>query len=237
MEVTGTLQDYVCGGYFLARVARSYRKSAFLPNAIVTVSECLTQTLPNSWAIEWMQDDQKRRQESARRCGLDGDDIERFILWTTERVNRDEIGVNNVMFSKSTADDLLQSFAFDRTDWRLLALGLRKDRIESFLANLRPDQGPRTFGVRDAVKHRKEPNPKGDLLGYDVLGMNGCGEFHSWFCNSLEERIATELGIRPGPDGLLATYAEAEACAEYAARPGAAEPVAWHPFAMINYPI
>jgi hypothetical protein len=38
--------------------------------------------------------------------------------------------------------------------------------------------------------------------------MNGYGELHSWFCNSLEEAIAKELGIRPGGDGLLATYAE-----------------------------
>ena len=141
MEVTGTFQDYVCGGYFLARVARSYRKSEFLPDAILTVSGCLTETLPNSWAIEWMGD-QNDRFDAARACGLSDRDVGRFTDWVTERVNRGEIGISNVIFSKSTADDLLRSFPFDRTDWRLLALGLRKDRVELFLTSLQPDRGP-----------------------------------------------------------------------------------------------
>jgi hypothetical protein len=70
-------------------------------------------------------------------------------------VNREAIGVNNVIFSTSTADDFLRSFSFDRTDWRLLTLGLRKERVERFLMSLQPDQGPGTFGVRDAIQQRR----------------------------------------------------------------------------------
>lgn len=239
MDARHKFQDYVCGGYFLARVARNYRRSAYLPNAIVTVSDCFTDTLPDSWAIDWMNVSQEERREAALRCGLGPGDLESFIVWTTERVNRKEIGISNVIFSKSTADDLLRRFTFDPTDWRLLALGLRGDKTDQFLLSLQPTyQGPGTFGVYDAICRRNAPDPAGDLIGYDVLGMNGYGECHSWFCNSLEEPISAELGIRPGPDGLLATYAEAEACAEYASRPEVgAEPVSWYAWAVIGYTI
>jgi hypothetical protein len=232
-------EGYICGGYFVAKIARSYRKSEFLPSAIVTVSNCVTETLPDQWAIDWISATQEQRKEAAFKCGIDASDLKRFIMWTTERVNREEIGINNVIFSKTAAEDLLSTFVFDRTDWRLLALGLRKENLEEFLSSLEPTyQGPRTFGVHDAICRREAPDPAGEIIGYDVLGMNGYNEFHSWLCNLLEERVAAEFGIRPDANGLLATYLEAKACVEYIHRPTTgAEPVAWFPWAVISYPI
>lgn len=138
------------------------------------------------------------------------------------------------------ADDLLKELTFDKSNWRLLSIGLKQDDVDGFLSEFEPatQTEPGMFGIPYMVRQREAPDPAGDLIGYDVLGINGYGECHSWLCNSLEEPISAELGIRPGPHGLLATYSEADACAEYASKPEVgAEPMLWYAWAVISYAI
>jgi len=117
--------------------------------------------------------------------------------------------------------------------------GLRQDQVEEFLSEFEPARQtwPGIFGIPDVIRRREAPDPTGQLIGFDVLGI-AYGEFHSWFCHSLEEPIAAELGIRTGAYGLLPTWSEANARAEYASRlEVGAEPVPWYAWAVISYPI
>jgi hypothetical protein len=239
----GELSEYVCGGYFLAKLARSYRHSDLVPATIITVSSCIAKTFPPDWAFDPAKVAELGSAEAASSYGIAVNDVSKLITWTAERMSRYEIGFPNLFSSKKVADEFLGTFSFDRSDWRLLALGLHQDQVKDFLQDVEPEAAPTTRAFRPLVLHeviarRESPDPSGKLIGFEVIAMDGYGECHSWFCNRLEEPIAAELSIRPGEYGLLPTWPEADACAEYASRPEVgAEPLSWYAWAVISYPI
>jgi hypothetical protein len=68
------LNGYICGGYFVVTVASNSGpvefceicKAELPPGDIVTLSTCLTVTLPEAWALEWVKIDDEERKRRAR---------------------------------------------------------------------------------------------------------------------------------------------------------------------------
>ncbi|MGC4068432.1 MAG: hypothetical protein QM784_28055 [Polyangiaceae bacterium] len=73
-------------------------------------------------------------------------------------------------------------------------------------------------------------------LGFEVLGANWGGSFHTFSCNSLEQQFSENIGIAFNQDGLIDTYEDALKASEYTNRDDVgAEPVAWYPFRLDEY--
>ena len=64
------LSEYVCGGYFIAKVTRYYRKSDLVPDPIVTVSPCMAKTLAGVWALDRVTMTEQQRKEAALNDGI-----------------------------------------------------------------------------------------------------------------------------------------------------------------------
>lgn len=65
------------------------------------------------------------------------------------------------------------------------------------------------------------------VLGWEVLGAEIGGGFHSWLCNSIQNHAFAKHGIRPGPLGLLSSEADACAVLRMIDEGLGAEPVPW----------
>jgi hypothetical protein len=240
--------DYLCSGYFIAKVANrsgpvdfcEICKARLPPGDIVTLSTCLTATIPNHWALEWVTITDENREDRAKRWGLSTSDQKDFIKWTTERFSAGEIGWPNAMRTLKTAKDLLRRFPIERSGSHLLGLGLRKGNAESFIASLAPTrEGGLLPDIAKTISQELTLDPSGRLLGYEVLGWEIDG-FHSWYCSLSRKDISEQFGIGVGANGLLKTYADAVLVADGAARPHDASPwgsVVWYPWAVVSYPI
>ncbi|MGH7815167.1 MAG: hypothetical protein ACREQI_14335 [Candidatus Binataceae bacterium] len=240
-KIQDSLDDYIWGGYYIAKLATDYKKSNLVPDAIITLSDCIAEFLPDSdWSIDWMSSAEER-EKRAEKCGFPSAQRDAFVKWSTELMRVGKFGLPNVLLSMETATELLRRFPFDRSEWHLLGAGLRKDEVDRFIALCAPPtyQGQGQDGVYEALVRKEQLHRSGRILGYDVLGHEEYGGgFHSWFCNSLEEEVAEKLGIRPDHNGLLKTYAEAAACAQYAGDPDThAEPASWNAWVLVDYPI
>lgn len=243
-----TLDDYVCGGYFIAKPASNSGPTEFCdickaelpPGEIVTLSTCLTVTLPHDWAYEWVDYPDEERQRRAGIWGFRDSDLDEFIKWTTEKQNAGEIGYPNILLSSGTATDLLRKFGIGRDGFNVLGLGLRRDNTSSFVAEYAPTRENELLpDFAAAVGRESALDPGGHIIGYEVLGWEVDG-FHSWFCSLPEKDISHELGIYPGPNGLLESYDDAVRVAKAALQPHDAAPfgsVAWYPWAIVSYPV
>jgi len=140
------LEQYVCGGYFIVRTADSSGpvefceicKAKLPPGEILTMSTCLTVTLPHNWAYQWVNVTDEERRRSAQSWGLAESDLNEFMQWTTERQRAGEIGYPNVLRTLDTARELLRRFPIGCNGWNLLGLGLRRDNAASFVAEYAP---------------------------------------------------------------------------------------------------
>jgi hypothetical protein len=71
--------------------------------------------------------------------------------------------------------------------------------------------------------------------GYEILGAEVGGSFHSFLCNYLEVPYQQQLQVRFNDYGLIADYADAVRAAEFTNLPTTgAEPVPWYPWVVIE---
>src|SRR5258708_1771541 len=134
----GNFNDYICGGYFIVKVASNSGSVEFCdickaklpPGDIITLSTCLTTTLPHAWALEWVKTSDEDRIERGSKWGLSGRELKDFIEWTTAKFSTGEFAYPNAIFELETATELLQKFAIKRNGWNLLGLGLRTENVE-----------------------------------------------------------------------------------------------------------
>ena len=243
-----SLDRYVCGGYFIAKPANNSGPVDFceickaqLPAGdIVTLSTCLTVTLPHNWSYEWVDTADEERKRRGEIWGLRDTDLTEFIEWTTETLHTGEIGYPNVLLTLEIARDLLHRFPISRDGWNLLGLGLRRDNAASFVAEYGPlKENERLPPIADAISKEMTFDASGEVIGYEVLGWEVDG-FHSWFCSRSEKDGSQELGVRPGSNGLFESYDDAAKVANAAVRPHDAAPfgsIAWYPWAVVSYPI
>jgi len=246
-DPNGELGSYVCVGYFIVKPASNSSPIEFCeickanlpPGEIITLSTCLTATLPYTWAYGWVNQDDDRRRRSGQIWGLKDSELDEFIKWTTERQRAGEIGYPNILPTLDTARELLRKFPICRDGWNLLGLGLRRDIAASYVAEYLPTRENELLPeIAKAISSGSSLDPTGHIIGYEVLGWEI--DFHSWFCSLPEKDVSEELGIRPGSDGLLKSYDDASKVASAAGRPHDGAPfrsVAWFPWAVVAYPV
>jgi hypothetical protein len=242
------LEEYVCGGYFIVRAANSSGpvefceicKAKLPPGEIVTMSTCLTITLPHHWAYQWVKVSDEKRRRKGQFWGLGDSDLNDFINWITQQQLAGTIGYPNALRTLDTARDLLRRFPISRNGWNLLGMGLRRDNAESFVAEYAPIRENELLpDIAEAVSREVAPDPSGQIIGYEVLAWEIDG-FHSWFCSLSKKDVSQELGIRSRPNGLLESYDDAVKIASAAVQPHDAAPfgsVAWYPWAVVSYPV
>jgi hypothetical protein len=117
----------------------------------------------------------------------------------------------------------------------LIGLSLETQIAVEFIRDEEPGTGS-GVGVWTALTQGVRLNPGGALRGFDVLGMEDDGSFHSFSCNDLELTFAQKFGIVFNEHGLIDIYVKAVAASDYANEDEAgAEPVPWYPFRVDEY--
>lgn len=226
------MQDFVSGGYFLARRAstRPGLGSGLLPTNFVTLSDCLTTLVPSAWTLSWAQ--HEGWESKAQACGFDEERMQGLVSWCTEAFSRGEVRWPGVVRSFERARELKRDFFAEDDGFALLGIALSIGEACDFLAE---SIGlGENLGVVLGVEEGFPPEPGGEVLGYDVLGLDFGGGFHSYLCNGLERYFASTFGALPNPHGLFDSRDVATRCAAHAASSGA-EPGVWRAWRVMLY--
>jgi len=202
----------------------------------VTVSTCIVESWPNSWALSWV----KTTPEVARRVResleLDDTDFADLQLWVSRSMDNGKFGWPDVFLSLRSAREFKNRFLGAIAGSRIVGLSLAKDVAAEFLREERPQEGHGAPGVWTMLKREVALNQQASLLGFDVLGAEYGGSFHTFSCNGLEEDLNKKLGITFNEYGLIGDYSSALAASDFTNRDDVgAEPVAWYPFRVDEY--
>jgi hypothetical protein len=228
----------VTGGYLLGRPAARphWASQTLLPERIVTASSCIVDFVPGIWALRWAQTGDGDRRTAAAKFGIRGAAVESAIERVTRAHEEGEFLWPCVFRNVGVAQSFAAEFLGEAIDVALLGIGLHREFVAAFLDRCRPLPEQAPPGVYACLASRARLCPEGQALGYEVLGYETCGSLHSWLCNGLETPVCEALGVRPGPLGLIPSYAEARAAAHYCNRDDVeTEPVPWHPWLIMLY--
>ena len=227
------------GGYYLTRTVERppYVSAELLPGRILSFSECICDFVPAIWVIEWAGIGAQERIAEAAKFGLSEEELGEAITWVTSSLEARKIGWPGVFFSVREAREFASRFLGNQRDVRLFGIGMRDEQAEKLIEECRTDPSEAASGAIDAVASGVGLEPGGIELGWEILCYD-FGGFHSWLCNGLEVAVFERLGIRPAPNGFIASAEEAQRAASYCGSGEVgAEPGFWGAWLVMEYPI
>lgn len=199
---------------------------------VLTPSACLNDVLPDPWCLSWTGQGPELHTELHQTLGVDAALRQRIQRWGDRRFELDW-GWPHLFFSLDSALNFREHFV-PHLPCECLGLFLPADWREVVLEDQSP-QSPQTgkTGLCWMLEKSLPEPPGGEFLGFDVLGLELGGGFHSMHCNDLPEDYQQDLGLALNDRHLLASLHDAEQAADYTARPeSGAEPVLWVPMKL-----
>ena len=236
------IAGHVSGGYRLVRPFRpdaAWAPPRLAGEPVLTVSSCLAPVGPGTWALSWGGDADPAAEAVA--LGLVPDAVSSAVAWTEAAMLAGGWGWPEVCLSLDAARSFVAACVpSPPADLRLVGIGLPEDLVAACRSDhpLPTDRGVGATAL-DELVHRADPlAPGGTPLGYEVLGEELGGTFHSWWCHRLVAELEDELNFAVGPDGLIGDLATARAAASAVdGPPPRGEPVPWRPWLLVDYPL
>lgn len=228
--------DYVSGGFRLVRgFPRAEWMAATLPSTLWTISGCICDTLPDSWALSWSQDAPEVLAEARQLLGLTSGEFATMREYVEQLYVDGRFGWPDVFLDLAAAREFRRKYCRGVRGVRLLGIALATPLVEQFLIDATPFKSQEEPGVFRAVSARRPPPHDGSIRGFEVLGYEDHGGFHSFVCNGLEREYAS-LGIRLNEFGLMDDFADAERADEFTnLESTGAEPVPWEAWRIDEY--
>lgn len=230
-------RQWIEAGFFIVSEGDSPENGkGLLPNRIVTVSTCLVRTYPDSWALPWVKSDPDTLQGLQRSMELDNAQFAEMRSWVDRAMNGGDFGWPNVFISREAAEEFRGRFLHAIAGLRLVGLSLTRNVGTDFVRQEEPEKGAGAGGVWTKVSRWVPLGSSGILLGFDVLGAEVGGSFHTFSCNGLERDFTEVLRVSFNQHGLIDDYPKCVEAAQYVNREDVgAEPVNWYPFRIDQY--
>lgn len=218
--------NLISGGFYVARtiVGPPGRGDLLLQEHPITLSACLTEFLPDLWAFDWTSCSTEQRIAAVNKLGLPEGLLPTLLTLATDAFNRGELGWPSVWQSAAAARAFLKDASVDFT---ILELGVPQDAAAMLLSELTPRAGDAECSFLKKLRSASSLASSSVPLGWEVLGVEDGGSFHSWLCNSFQDDASAKLNIKPGPLGLLATEEDATAVVKLIEGGLGAEPFPW----------
>jgi hypothetical protein len=226
----------VAGGYILVvpLTVPEWLANPRLPSQLITAASDLTAIGPGEWALSWVNPHDSHPQERAA-FGIDDASLPEVSEWVEEKMSTGEWGWPRIFTGLPTAREFLARFHPTGAP-TIVGLGMAAEFVDDLLADHPDEPGMGTYGYVETLRRRQPLAPGGVELGYEILGEELGGDFHSWHCNHLEPVVHDELGIEVNEHGLIDNPEAARRAAEYIGRPEVpAEPVTWRPWLLVAY--
>ncbi len=198
-----------------------------LPTRLITLSSCLTEFLPDHWALDWTSCSTDERIAAVKKLGVPEELLPILKTAASDAFNVGDLGWPCVWQSASAARAAIDLVKGAVEEFVVLELGVPEDAATMLLAELAPRTGEAESGFLKKLTSASSLEPRSVPLGWEVLGAEDCGSFHSWLCNSIQDHALAKLNVRPGPLGLLEVEHDAAAIVELIESALGAEPVPW----------
>jgi hypothetical protein len=231
--------DTLWGGFFLTQPAVIPKLERIPPGGFLTVSKCLGEFVPDDW-VYWNPDDRRaERAERARALGIEVSLLDHLKTWCTKQfTERHTLGYPNVIFDINTARVLVEQVLGPHAGpLTLLGIGLPfRVSGESFRGLRRVMRGSVeiSHGVPTILQSGVALPEGGDFLGFDALGYEPHGTFHSSKCYKSDDSRLSQ--ISHNNYGYWTTLSDAtKLCAIHSK--GSAEEIVWLPWEIRRYPL
>jgi len=236
------LNDYVAGGYYIgAYTSRPDYKESYLPERIVSISECRGDIT----RISLLPLDEESYATYLVKQGLPKDKQAAAQNWYTTNWN-EAISYPDGFYSLSAAKQFASSFMELRKDHFIVGIGLHKSFTENFVKendiliskHVSDEQFEKwqlkrgePFGVNKMIRQQTLLEPNGEFLGFEPVAYF-VGFVCGYVCNVDQFAMVEDLHTYPNKYGLIDSFEIAKIVRSWR---GTDED--YFPWLIVQYPI
>lgn len=229
--------DFYVGGYYLVQGHEmpTWMREDQLPVKLWTVSPCICEIYPDSWVFSWSSSSSDNYQRDLR---LDNEGMNSLQALADKLMSQEELGWPNVFLDIVVARNFYHQYLKHIPDIKLLSIALSEPYLSEFVEENRPGPNMGEGGVYKKLLQRHLRDNNAIVRGFEVLGDEYGGQFHSFICNSLQTDYSEELNIALNQNGMIDNYEDAIRAAEYTNLDEVgAEPSLWQPWLILEHPL
>lgn len=202
---------------------------------VSTCSGCINTTAFDLWALSWNNPQLDKDEKS--KLGLNDQTIKQIQEWTDKRFNDGKIGFGNVFPDLKMANEFKDLFYKNRQDIEIYAIDFSETETNILIADFAPGENDGfnyndgQFGLRDNLikKNIETADSKSDFLGFDFIGVECDGSFHSFYCHDMTKELIDKFGLTLNEYGLFESIPDSDLIRDYLNdQETGLEPVPWY---------
>lgn len=222
--------SHYLGGCYLVKL-RPLDFGTSRDEIVYTASDCINDNLINPWAYSWTKGINKETKEAIRKFGLADDTVFEIRKWIDLRHKENKIGWINVFSEIETAREYQRKFFPDVDNVELFALYFGENEANDIIEEFRPqskDLGEIGLYQMLLKQIAEIDRPDEALMGYDLVGIEGGGDFHSFHCHDIGPELSERFGLAMNQYGLFDAKDDWSPVLEYLnSEECGCEPVPW----------
>lgn len=224
--------EYYCGGYLLLHCLPAVGLHPQLDGKIImTCSTCFNESLFGAWAYSWANHDDTlydanmtMNEHLKSMFNIDDSARKRIHIWADEAFNNEKVGWVGVFMEAATGIEYKKRFFPETDNCYLIALYFNESDAARFLESYKDEGIPVKLMAREREQERADER----LLGYDIVGLDFGGEFHTSHCHYLQDALHQRFDLILNEHGLYNDIADWQPVVDYMNdKTTACEPVPW----------
>ena len=198
-----TKKKYYLGGYYLT-VLKPKNFGVDKDAIIYTCSECINDNLVDAWSYNWAMGGDKQAKEAKENFQLSDSQINSIRTWVDNKHNENKLGWINVFTDLETAFEYKSNFFSHLNDIKVMALCFDESERADFLDKFRHQiEKMGEIGLRLTLLKGVEEADNDKFLGYDYIGIEIGGSFHTFHCHDIGNELSSKFGLTLNEFGLF----------------------------------
>jgi hypothetical protein len=218
---------YYIGAYYLIKL-KPVDYGTIKGSKIYTCSRCINDSFFDSWAISWAKTEKTELVEIKETFDLTDKNIEEIQSWADKKLNEEKLGWINTFSDFKTLTEYKKKFFPNDSDFEILSISFPESNLSEALEKIKPtDLNSGEIGIYSNLKNKELDLQKEEFLGYDIIGIEISGDFHSFHCNDLANDLKDKFGLKINEFGLFEKIENWNEIIAFLNDPMNAEPGPW----------
>jgi hypothetical protein len=226
MEIT-----YYFGGYFLLR-PKPLEFGADKGKLVQTTSSCINQAIIDTWVYSWTVESKKMLEEVKNDFQIKDEKVKQIQSWVDNNFELNKLQWLDNFSDLDTALEFKNTFFSHLKDIHIYSIYLSAADRENLVSEFEKEPNNHgDFGLRHNLLRKigEQDNPKETLLGYDLIGVEIDGGYHSFYCNNAKQKLIDKFHLTLNKNGLFNDIDDWTPVKEYLNdEKNGLEPVRWY---------
>lgn len=225
--------DYYLAGYYLIKL-RQLDFRSFSSKFIYCCSTCINDSLLDSFSRSWTFNSDYLQQVKDY-LKIDLTKINQIQEWVEKKDLEGRTGYLNIFYDIAAAKEYRDRFFSNLENIKIFALYFPCSESEDIIKEFELQNSSQVeFGIVHILKNKKKAIGDANIIGYDLIGIELDGNFHSFHCHDLYSDLNRQFGVQLNKYGLLDSDLNWEKLINYMNdEKNGCEPVPWY-FAQIR---